>query len=81
MSIVRNSIRKRTIIIGRHVTSVSLEDDFYNALKEIAAARHLPLFALINMIDADRRTSNLSSALRLFVLGEARNGRLPPART
>jgi predicted DNA-binding ribbon-helix-helix protein len=39
-----------------------------NALKEIAAGRHLPLNALVHEIDAKRQIGNLSSALRLFVL-------------
>jgi predicted DNA-binding ribbon-helix-helix protein len=49
-------------------TSVSLEDAFWNGLKEIAAERHVNLSELVAEIDAQRQHGNLSSALRLFVL-------------
>jgi predicted DNA-binding ribbon-helix-helix protein len=47
---------------------VSLEDQFWAALKEIAADRHLTLSELVSDIDNERKHGNLSSALRLFVL-------------
>jgi predicted DNA-binding ribbon-helix-helix protein len=47
---------------------VSLEDEFWNALKDIAGDRHLTLSELVSGIDAQRQHGNLSSALRLFVL-------------
>jgi predicted DNA-binding ribbon-helix-helix protein len=59
---------KRSIVIGGHKTSVSLEDAFWKGLKEIAATRELTLSALVGAIDAERRHGNLSSGLRLFVL-------------
>jgi predicted DNA-binding ribbon-helix-helix protein len=55
-------------VIGKHKTSVSLEDQFWAALKEIAADRHLTLSELVSDIDNERKHGNLSSALRLFVL-------------
>jgi predicted DNA-binding ribbon-helix-helix protein len=59
---------KRSIgFAGRH-TSVSLEDEFWNALKEIAGGRPMKLPDLVGAIDAQRQKANLSSALRLFVL-------------
>jgi predicted DNA-binding ribbon-helix-helix protein len=51
-----------------HKTSISLEDAFWNALKEIAATRQTPVRDLIASIDAVRESGSLSSALRLFVL-------------
>ncbi len=64
--------RKRSVTIAGHRTSVSLEDAFWQALAEIAAARGLPVAKLIAEIDAGRGDSGLSSALRVFVLNEIR---------
>ena len=63
---------KRSIVIAGHKTSVSLEDAFWQGLKEIAAARHISLAELIAAIDGGRRDGNLSSAIRLFVLDHYR---------
>ena len=70
---------KRSIVIAGHKTSVSLEDAFWQGLKEIAAARHVSLAELIGAIDGGRRDGNLSSAIRLFVLDHyrGRSGLLP----
>jgi predicted DNA-binding ribbon-helix-helix protein len=51
---------------------VSVENAFWEALKEIAASRHIKLQGLISMIDSDREHDNLSSAIRLFVLNHYR---------
>jgi predicted DNA-binding ribbon-helix-helix protein len=67
-------IAKRSIMINNHKTSVSLEDEFWSALKEIAQQRNQRLSALIAQIDNERTTGNLSSALRLFVLDQYRSG-------
>lgn len=64
-------IRKRSVIIAGHATSVSLEPEFWNALRDIAAARAVSINQLIAEID-DRRTGNLSSAIRVFVLNALR---------
>ena len=62
-------VRKRSVSIRGHRTSYSLEQPFLDVLTEIAAARAVPLAALIAEIDENRpREANLSSALRLFVL-------------
>jgi predicted DNA-binding ribbon-helix-helix protein len=63
-------VTKRSIEIGGHKTSVSLEDEFWTALKEIAAHRAMTLSDLMGQIDAGRQYGNLSSTLRVFVLGE-----------
>jgi predicted DNA-binding ribbon-helix-helix protein len=62
-------LRKRSVSIAGHRTSVSLEPLFWTTLGEIAAARALSLSALIATIDRGRQ-ANLSSALRVFVLEE-----------
>jgi predicted DNA-binding ribbon-helix-helix protein len=62
-----STLRKRSVTVAGHRTSVSLEPPFWSALREIAAARGVSLNALIAEID-DGRSGNLSSALRVFVL-------------
>jgi predicted DNA-binding ribbon-helix-helix protein len=62
------AVLKRSIVIAGRKTSVSLEDAFWKGLKEIAAARSMTLSDLVAAIDAKRQHSNLSSAIRLFVL-------------
>ena len=63
---------KTSVTIAGHRTSVSLEQPFLDALKEIAAHKNLSINDLITTIDRERSTSQtgngLSSAIRLFVL-------------
>lgn len=73
-----SAVRKRSVAIRGHRTSYSLEDEFHAELERIAAARRLPLAALVAEIDAARdRATNLSSALRLHVLEELRRAARP----
>jgi predicted DNA-binding ribbon-helix-helix protein len=65
---MKSPVVKRSIVVAGHKTSVSLEDDFWLALKEIAARRGKTLSALVAGIDTGRHQGNLSSAIRLFVL-------------
>ena len=60
-------MKKRSVLIAGHPTSVSLEEEFWEALKGIAHARGASVNALIEEIDSTR-TGNLSSAIRVFVL-------------
>ncbi|MDQ2878350.1 MAG: ribbon-helix-helix domain-containing protein [Pseudomonadota bacterium] len=66
---------KRSVTIAGHQTSISLEPAFWRALEEQAAARALPLNALIAEIDALRIAApvppNLASALRSWLFGQA----------
>jgi predicted DNA-binding ribbon-helix-helix protein len=71
-------VRKRSIKIAGHRTSVALEGAFWDALERLAAARGLSLAALIVEIDGTRAANNLASALRLYVLERARAGALSP---
>jgi predicted DNA-binding ribbon-helix-helix protein len=66
---VNYSILKRSIVIAGHKTSVSLEGEFWDSLKEIARERGMTVAELVAAIDANRQHANLSSAIRLFVLG------------
>ena len=61
-------ILKRSIMIAGHGTSVSLEPEFWEGLKELAHHRRITLAQLVAGLDAERQEGNLSSALRLAVL-------------
>lgn len=65
-------IVKRSVVVAGHKTSVSLEDAFWHALKDIARERTMSLRSLVAEIDADRSGGNLSSAVRLYVLDHYR---------
>jgi predicted DNA-binding ribbon-helix-helix protein len=65
---MKSPVEKRSVVVGGHKTSVSLESPFWNAMKEIAASRDATLSELVGGIDASRSQGNLSSAIRLFVL-------------
>lgn len=72
---MRSLVCKRSIVVAGHKTSVSLEDKFWNCLKEIAGERGMTLAELVAAIDGNRQYGNLSSAIRLFVLGVYRDQR------
>jgi predicted DNA-binding ribbon-helix-helix protein len=61
-------MHKRSIVIAGHATSITLEDEFWKALHDIARSRDMTLRALIAEIDAERLGNNLSSAIRLYIL-------------
>jgi len=65
-------VRKRSVLIAGHPSSVSLEEPFWRALKEIARRRGTSLNKLIAEIDRGRH-GGLSSAIRVFVLDSVRN--------
>jgi predicted DNA-binding ribbon-helix-helix protein len=65
---MKSAVVKRSIVIAGHKTSVSLEDPFWQGLREIAGGRNMTLSEVVASIDTDRHEGNLSSAIRLFVL-------------
>ena len=65
---MKSLVVKRSIFLADRKTSVSLEDEFWNAMKKIASERYMTLSELVGDIDAQRQHGNLSSMLRLFVL-------------
>jgi predicted DNA-binding ribbon-helix-helix protein len=65
---MKSAVIKRSVVIGSHKTSVSLEDAFWRGLKDIAVTRRVPVRDLVATIDTERQQGNLSSAIRLFVL-------------
>ncbi|HEX3937818.1 MAG TPA: ribbon-helix-helix domain-containing protein [Xanthobacteraceae bacterium] len=68
-------IQKRSVVIAGHATSVSLEQEFWQALRQIARRRGQSLAGIVASADRDR-AGNLSSALRLLVLESYRTGEI-----
>jgi predicted DNA-binding ribbon-helix-helix protein len=71
-ALMKSLIVKRSVVFNGHKTSVSLEDAFWNSLKEIANTHGVTLSQLVAEIDKARQHNNLSSAVRLFVLDRFR---------
>ena len=69
---MQSGIIKRSVVVDGHKTSVSLEDQFWSGLKQIARAQGSTVSKVISGIDNTRQQGNLSSALRLFVLDKVR---------
>jgi predicted DNA-binding ribbon-helix-helix protein len=69
---MKSLVVKRSIVIGGHKTSVSLEEAFWSDLKEIAHNQQATLSKLVSQIDEKRQQGNLSSAIRLYVLEHIR---------
>ena len=64
---MKSAVIKRSIDIGGHKTSVSLEDEFWDGLRAIAELQQLTVSSLTKRIDNERHNRNLSSAIRVFV--------------
>lgn len=62
-------MQKRSFSIAGHRTSIALEPEFWLALEDIASERALSLAALVREIDETREAANLSSAIRMSILG------------
>ena len=71
-----STVVKRSIVIAGHRTSISLEDSFWKALKDIAKSRGETMSDIVAAIDDKRQDNNLggnlSSAIRVFVLDHYR---------
>jgi len=78
---MRSPVAKRSITVEGHRTSVTLEQEFWSAAKEIAECRRLSLSELVGEIDRNRTQNNLSSAIRLSVLSHYRTKNVPPNST
>jgi predicted DNA-binding ribbon-helix-helix protein len=68
----KSRVLKRSIVISGRKTSISLEDEFWDALREISAQQGATMSALVSTIDTNLQHLNLSSAIRLFVLDHYR---------
>lgn len=62
------SLRKRSVLLSGHATSIALEPEFWAVLEEMAAARGSSLAGLIGRIDAQRGERALASACRVAAL-------------
>lgn len=74
-------VKKRSIVIAGHKTSVSLEDDFWSGVKEIAKISNTSIEAVVANIDASRLDGNLSSAIRSRVLSHYRAAAMAQVQT
>ena len=64
----KSLVLKRNVRLNERMTCISLEDAFWDVLNELAAAQQRPVFDLLAEINNKRRSTNLSSEIRLFVL-------------
>jgi predicted DNA-binding ribbon-helix-helix protein len=78
---MKSTVVKRSIVLAGQKTSVSLEEAFWQGLKDIAASRRVPLRNLVASIDTERQHGNLSSTIRLFVLDYYQKGPASPNRS
>jgi predicted DNA-binding ribbon-helix-helix protein len=69
------AVKKRSVVVAGHRTSVSLERAFWDSLREIAAVEGKTINQLVSEIDA-RRSGNLSSTIRVYILTRVRAGAL-----
>ena len=68
--IKKSAVIKRSILINGHKTSVSLENEFWRGLHDVARSKNVPVAKLVEQIDRDRDNVNLSSAIRVFVFNQ-----------
>jgi predicted DNA-binding ribbon-helix-helix protein len=64
---MQSVVKKRSVMVGGHKTSISLENEFWDALNLIARTRNTSISILLGPI-ATERPQNLSSAVRVFIL-------------
>ncbi|QDO97894.1 ribbon-helix-helix domain-containing protein [Ferrovibrio terrae] len=74
------TVKKRSVVVGGHRTSISLEQAFWEALQQMAAAEGKTINQMVSDIDA-ARSGNLSSAIRVWILDRAIEGLLQPTGT
>ena len=76
----KSAVTKRSVVIGGHKTSVSLEEPFWSEVRSIATGEQITVSSLLRRIDRERSNANLSSAIRVYVLEHVReraNGERP----
>jgi predicted DNA-binding ribbon-helix-helix protein len=71
--LTKSAVTKRSVVIGGHKTSVSLEDPFWTEVRAIADAEKMTVSSLLRRIDRERSNANLSSAIRVYVLENVRD--------
>ena len=66
-------LKKSIIIAGRHNTSISIEEEFWEELTLIATEENISVNQLITKIDSSRSNTNLSSAIRVYILNHIKS--------
>ena len=66
-------LKRSVIIAGRHNTSITLEEEFMRELENIAKQQQTTINKLVTEIDSQRGESNLSSAIRVYILKYLKN--------
>ena len=66
-------VKKRSVILYGHKTSISIEDEFWLFLKKFAKKNKINVYTLIERIDKERKENTLSSSIRLFCFNLALN--------
>jgi predicted DNA-binding ribbon-helix-helix protein len=69
----KSAVTKRSVVIGGHKTSVSLEEPYWTEVRAIANAAQITVSSLLRRIDRERSNANLSSAIRVYVLEHVRD--------
>ena len=69
---MKSLVVKRSVVVSGRNTSITLEDAFWRALREIAKSQRFNISEMISAIDSARTHGNLSSAIRIFVLDHYR---------
>ena len=77
---MKSTIIKRSIVLNGRKTSVSLENEFWDGLREIAALQNTELTKLVQQIYQGRNGGNFSSAIRVYVFNHLR-GQMAEAQT
>jgi predicted DNA-binding ribbon-helix-helix protein len=65
---IKSLVLKQSVSINGHHSSISIEGAFWKALQEIAVSQNISANALVSKIDGEREASNLSSAIRVYVV-------------
>jgi predicted DNA-binding ribbon-helix-helix protein len=69
----KSAVTKRSVVIGGHKTSVSLEEPFWTEVRAIATAEQITVSSLLRRIARERTNANLSSPIRVYVLEHVRD--------
>jgi len=77
---MKSAVREHSVYINRRKTSVSLADDFWFGLLDIAVIKKATVPGLVARIDPGRKTLNLSSAIRMFVFKYFKTDETPKSR-
>jgi predicted DNA-binding ribbon-helix-helix protein len=77
---MKTTVFKRSVVLAGRKTSISLEAEFWDGIRQIAAREGVTTSALLSRIKGGRRDGNFSSAVRLFVLADLQKGIDPSVR-